>query len=97
MRFVVGRYPIDLDQAVHISASDVMRACPDVQPGGTWRPRDCAARHRVLIVIPYRDRKQHLLTLLYYLHPLLQRQQLDYRIVVAEQVRASSHRQLLYM
>ncbi|XP_071455371.1 beta-1,4-N-acetylgalactosaminyltransferase bre-4-like [Hetaerina americana] len=53
--------------------------------GGSWRPSECTARHIVAIVIPYRDRWQHLLTLLSYLHPILQRQQVAYRVFVVEQ------------
>jgi hypothetical protein len=41
---------------------------------------------QIAIIIPYRDRHEHLITLLYYLHPILQRQQLDYKIYVTEQV-----------
>lgn len=42
---------------------------------------------KIAIIIPYRDREDHLITLLSYLHPILQRQQLDYRIYVTEQVK----------
>lgn len=59
---------------------------PDVERGGHFRPAHCAARSRVAVVVPYRDRKEHLPVLLKYLHPLLQRQQLEYRIFVVEQV-----------
>lgn len=37
-------------------------------------------------MIPYRDRRQHLLALLHYLHPMLQVQQLNYIVFVVEQV-----------
>ncbi|GAB6027923.1 hypothetical protein CHUAL_002137 [Chamberlinius hualienensis] len=57
----------------------------DICPGGRWRPKECDARHRVAIIIPYRDRKEHVNMLLAHLHPILQRQQLDYRIFVVEQ------------
>lgn len=53
--------------------------------GGHFRPAGCLARHRVAVVVPYRDRAAHLALLLANLHPLLQRQQLDYRILVVEQ------------
>ncbi|XP_049853657.1 beta-1,4-N-acetylgalactosaminyltransferase bre-4-like [Schistocerca gregaria] len=53
--------------------------------GGHFRPSGCRARHRVAVVVPYRDRAAHLALLLTNLHPLLQKQQLDYRIVVVEQ------------
>lgn len=56
-----------------------------VNLGGTWSPPDCQARHKIAIIIPYRDRKNHLITLLATLHPILQRQQLDYKIIVTEQ------------
>lgn len=55
--------------------------------GGSWHPSHCTAKYFVAIIIPYRDRKTHLLQLLYYLHPMLKRQQLNYRVFVVEQVR----------
>lgn len=57
----------------------------EVKPGGRGWPADCTARHRVAIVVPFRDRPQHLQALLYNLHPMLIRQQIDYQIFVVEQ------------
>ncbi|BES92782.1 Galactosyl_T_2 [Nesidiocoris tenuis] len=54
-------------------------------PGGQWRPIDCKARDRVAIIIPYRDRTEHLSKFLANMHPFLQRQLLDYGIFVIEQ------------
>ncbi|XP_054263653.1 beta-1,4-N-acetylgalactosaminyltransferase bre-4-like [Macrosteles quadrilineatus] len=54
-------------------------------PGGSWRPPDCTPRHSVAVIIPYRDRWEQLMTLLHHLHPLLERQQLQYRVFVVEQ------------
>ncbi|CAG0920594.1 unnamed protein product [Notodromas monacha] len=56
-----------------------------VLPGGEWIPRRCISRHKVAVVIPYRDRATHLVTLLKELHSLLQSQQLHYKIIVVEQ------------
>jgi hypothetical protein len=42
--------------------------------GGCYVPRNCKAQQRVAIVIPYKDREDNLLTMLLYLHPMLQRQ-----------------------
>lgn len=56
-----------------------------VQSGGRYKPTDCRARDRVAIVIPYRDRKQHLPILLKNLHPFLMKQQIDYGIYLVEQ------------
>ena len=58
----------------------------EVEAGGYWKPSGCYSRDRVAIVIPFRDRQTHLNILLKYLHPLLQRQQIEYRIFVVEQV-----------
>ena len=40
--------------------------------GGSWTPGSCGARHRVAIIIPYRDREFHLKILLNHLHAILQ-------------------------
>jgi len=53
--------------------------------GGCWTPRDCRPRQRVAIVIPYKNRAEHLAALLYRLHPMLHRQKTAYCIFVAEQ------------
>lgn len=58
----------------------------ELEPGGRFRPKDCKARHRVAIIIPYRDREEHLRTFLHNIHPMLMRQQVDYGIYVVEEV-----------
>ncbi|KAK5864281.1 hypothetical protein PBY51_015537 [Eleginops maclovinus] len=54
-------------------------------PGGRFRPKDCVAQQKVAIIIPFRNREEHLKYWLYYLHPILQRQQLDYGVYVINQ------------
>ncbi|KAK2151239.1 hypothetical protein LSH36_371g02015 [Paralvinella palmiformis] len=61
-------------------------AYPDIKQGGHWKPSDCVPRHRTAIIIPFRDREEHLRILLSYLHPMLQRQMLYYTIFVVEQI-----------
>eukprot|EP00095_Tigriopus_kingsejongensis_P003318 maker-scaffold612_size124412-snap-gene-0.25 protein:Tk03318 transcript:maker-scaffold612_size124412-snap-gene-0.25-mRNA-1 annotation:"beta- -n-acetylgalactosaminyltransferase bre-4-like" len=56
-----------------------------VSEGGAFHPEECEARQKVAIIIPYRDRAEHLRSWLYHMHPMLQRQQLDYQIFVVEQ------------
>ena len=53
--------------------------------GGRFKPKQCIARHRVAIIVPYRDREEHLRTFLLHMHSYLPRQQLDYGIFVVEQ------------
>lgn len=59
---------------------------PAVQPGGRYQPAACEARARTAVIVPYRNRESHLGYLLYYLHPFLQRQQLQYGIYLVHQV-----------
>ena len=75
-----------MDSRHNPNMSDVLKNNIEVEPGGYWKPKDCYARDRVAIIIPFRDRQSHLNILLKYLHPLLRRQQIEYRIFVIEQV-----------
>ncbi|XP_063812832.1 beta-1,4-galactosyltransferase 3-like [Pseudophryne corroboree] len=56
-----------------------------VKTGGYFSPKHCFGRYRTAVIIPHRNRETHLRTLLYYLHPFLQRQQLHYAIFVIHQ------------
>ncbi|XP_045109603.1 beta-1,4-galactosyltransferase 2-like [Portunus trituberculatus] len=53
--------------------------------GGRYKPENCTARHKVAIIIPYRNRATHLTAFVHHMHPFLQRQQLEYTIYVVEQ------------
>ncbi|CAM4499901.1 hypothetical protein PO909_014912 [Leuciscus waleckii] len=53
--------------------------------GGRYKPSDCVALQKVALIIPFRNRDEHLKYWLHYLHPILQRQQLDYGIYVIQQ------------
>ena len=57
-----------------------------VEEDGFFRPATCLSQHKVAIIIPYRDREQHLHILLKHLHGVLQRQLLFYKVFVIEQV-----------
>ncbi|KAK3874571.1 hypothetical protein Pcinc_020500 [Petrolisthes cinctipes] len=58
---------------------------PELSAGGHYQPPSCQANQSVSIIIPYRDRLHHLTNLLYHLHPVLQRQMVEYTIFVVEQ------------
>ncbi|TKR64216.1 hypothetical protein L596_024789 [Steinernema carpocapsae] len=58
---------------------------PQLKIGGHWKPETCEAMQRVAIIVPYRNREEHRRILLKNLHPLLQKQQLDYTIFVVDQ------------
>uniref|UniRef100_A0A3P8UBG1 Beta-1,4-galactosyltransferase n=1 Tax=Amphiprion percula TaxID=161767 RepID=A0A3P8UBG1_AMPPE len=56
-----------------------------LREGGRYKPPDCIAIQKVAIIIPFRNRHEHLKHWLYYLHPILMRQQLDYGVYVINQ------------
>ncbi|XP_021355963.1 bromodomain-containing protein DDB_G0280777-like isoform X2 [Mizuhopecten yessoensis] len=76
-----GNIPVDLTEYDEEYLPEKHRF---VGKGGVYKPRACRSRHRVAIIIPYRNRKKHLRVFLNNLHPFLQKQQLDYRIFVIE-------------
>ena len=47
-----------------------------IKPGGHYRPENCTSLHRLAIIVPYRDRADHLRVFLFNVHSLLPRQQL---------------------
>jgi hypothetical protein len=59
---------------------------PDLELGGHSQPEVCHARHKVAVIVPYRDRDSHLRMFLHNLHAVLRKQQLDYAIFIAEQI-----------
>ncbi|KAK6633798.1 hypothetical protein RUM44_004405 [Polyplax serrata] len=85
-------YPSDLEGPRFVPETKLLtisqidpKVVSTLRKGGWWEPSTCLARHSVAIVIPYKDRWRHLTTLLNYLLPLLQRQQLRFKLFVVEQ------------
>uniref|UniRef100_A0A914WE52 Beta-1,4-N-acetylgalactosaminyltransferase n=1 Tax=Plectus sambesii TaxID=2011161 RepID=A0A914WE52_9BILA len=75
----------DLFNATNIVSDTVLNENPDLKPGGSWRPTNCIAQSKLALIIPFRDRDYHLYKLLSILFQVLKRQQLDFRIILAEQ------------
>lgn len=97
--FLFSGGPIHVYFPSGLTLAQVARKNPLVVRGGRYRPPDCEARHRTAIIIPHRNREHHLKFLLYYLHPFLQRQQLNYGIYVIHQVKcicAATHFQKVH-
>lgn len=55
-----------------------------VDAGGRHAP-NCVPNHNTAVIIPFRNRTDHLQTLLHNLHPFLRRQQAKYAIFIVEQ------------
>jgi len=68
---------------------EIERRFSDVIDGGQWAPATCSVPKRIAIIIPYRDRMNHLKILLINLIPKLQRQLVSFKIYVIEQVNIS--------
>jgi hypothetical protein len=77
--------PIEVDTNVESLEDVEKRLGPKLQHGGRFKPKECRARYRVAIIVPFRDRAKHLPILLKNLHPFLMKQQIDYGIFIVEQ------------
>ncbi|XP_057376763.1 beta-1,4-N-acetylgalactosaminyltransferase bre-4-like [Daphnia carinata] len=83
----------------NISAEEILKENDDVverkmaesgvKPGGKYKTKECQSRSKIAIVVPLRNRTEHLKVFVRYMHSFLQRQQLDYAIIVAEQTEGS--------
>ncbi|XP_018417676.1 PREDICTED: beta-1,4-galactosyltransferase 3-like [Nanorana parkeri] len=81
--FIGGPIRVQLPESLTIE--DVKHKNPYVTSGGRYKPPDCESNHKTAVIIPHRNREQHLKYLLYFLHPFLQRQQLNYGIYIIHQ------------
>ncbi|OCT97447.1 beta-1,4-galactosyltransferase 1 [Xenopus laevis] len=77
--------PQNIVFSIHVDLEDIRKTNPDVTEGGCYRPKNCKALQKVAIIIPFRNRDDHLKYWLHYMHPILQRQQLDYGVYVINQ------------
>lgn len=73
----VSKVPMQLLAVEKLHSSDMLA-------GGLFKPAGCVARHRVAIIIPFRDREEHLHIFLNHLLPILKRQSLEFRIYLVD-------------
>lgn len=84
---LVGLLRIDFDMAQPTENQIDIKFAEKFHQGGHYVPSEmCKPKFRVAIVIPYRDRYEHLMYFLWYLHPILQRQDIEYKIYVINQL-----------
>jgi len=82
---LVGRVEADLF-SYEMEEIEEHHANSSIQLGGHWLPSNCTARYRIAIIIPYRNRDLQLRIFLNFMHPFLQKQQLDYQIFLIEPI-----------
>ncbi len=85
----VGPLRVEFSEPVNLDM--VRKDNPQLVIGGRYKPSNCVALQKVAIIIPFRNRDEHLNYWLLFLHPILQRQQLDYGIYVIQQVQLSNY------
>ena len=68
------------------SAYDFLKNQQTILSNGCFKPENCTPVSKTLVIVPYRNREVHLNLFLINIHPFLQRQQVEYCIVVSEQV-----------
>jgi len=78
-----GRFPVQTNQIPSLAALENL--FPELELGGRFKPPECKPRHKVAIIVPYRDREDHLRAFLINIHRFLQRQQSEYGIYIVEQ------------
>uniref|UniRef100_A0A7N9AS52 Beta-1,4-galactosyltransferase n=1 Tax=Mastacembelus armatus TaxID=205130 RepID=A0A7N9AS52_9TELE len=82
-----GRLEVNMSE---VSLEEVERSLLEEEPsmasGGYWRPKDCLPRWKVAILVPFRNRHEHLPILLRHLVPVLQKQRLQFAFYVIEQM-----------
>lgn len=78
--------PLKVELNVDLTWPDVRKKVSfSLQKGGRYKPPDCISNCKTAIIIPFRFRHEHLKHWLFFLHPILQRQQLDYGVYVINQ------------
>lgn len=67
------------------SFTETFKNNPKLTNGGYFRSDTCKPIGSTAIIIPFRDREQHLKTFLAHTHPILQQQAIEYLIIVVKQ------------
>ncbi|KAM4807891.1 beta-1,4-galactosyltransferase 1 [Rhinophrynus dorsalis] len=77
--------PLLIEFSISVNLEEVRKTNPNVREGGRYKPKSCKSQQKVALIIPFRKRDEHLKYWLHYMHPILQRQQLDYGVYVINQ------------
>jgi hypothetical protein len=80
---LLGLTKVSLSQVPSLAA--IGRIHSDLSLGGHFKPPDCRSKDRVAIIVPFRDREEHLRAFLFNLIPTLKRQQIEFNIFIVEQ------------
>lgn len=73
------------DEDEEVKMDDLISNLTWVNEGGRFKPTGCVPRQKVAIIVPHRNREPHLRQFLKNIHPMMRRQQADYKIYVIQQ------------
>ncbi|XP_062584756.1 beta-1,4-galactosyltransferase 1-like [Saccostrea cucullata] len=80
--YLIGyRKPV-MDDEIHLV--ETLQKYRYAQCGGQFRPSNCEARQKAALLVPFRDRQEHLKIFINHMHPFLMRQQLEYKIYIID-------------
>eukprot|EP00092_Neocalanus_flemingeri_P027963 GFUD01030359.1.p1 GENE.GFUD01030359.1~~GFUD01030359.1.p1 ORF type:complete len:509 (+),score=123.71 GFUD01030359.1:129-1655(+) len=79
---LVGRLKVTLDER---SWTEIEDDLPNVKEGGEFLPSACDPKYSLAIILPFRNRDSQLRIFLNFIHPILMRQNIHYRIFVISQ------------
>eukprot|EP00092_Neocalanus_flemingeri_P070776 GFUD01086903.1.p1 GENE.GFUD01086903.1~~GFUD01086903.1.p1 ORF type:complete len:493 (+),score=97.72 GFUD01086903.1:144-1622(+) len=79
---LVGRLNVTLDER---SWTEIEDDLPNVAEGGEFLPSACDPKYSLAIILPFRNRDSQLRIFLNFIHPILMRQNIHYRIFVISQ------------
>ena len=79
---LVGRLKVILDERTWKEIEDDITG---VKEGGEFSPPNCDPKDSIAIIIPFRNRDSQLRVFLNFIHPILKRQNIHYRIFVISQ------------
>uniref|UniRef100_A0A8C8VHN1 Beta-1,4-galactosyltransferase n=1 Tax=Pelusios castaneus TaxID=367368 RepID=A0A8C8VHN1_9SAUR len=83
--YMRGFINVNMSEISFDEIQDVFSKDLDIEPGGHWKPKDCKPRWKVAILIPFRNRHEHLPIFFRHLIPMLQKQRLEFAFYVVEQ------------
>ena len=80
---------VQINKTVPISFNrileDIHQSGDGLQKGGNLQPVGCRSKCSTAIIVPYKNRESQLKVFLKHMHPILQRQNINYRLFVIEQ------------
>ena len=82
----IAIWNIDVDALLNMSQLERDFHQAGIRDGGYYTPPNCDSRQRIAILVPFRNRSEHLVKFLAHMHPFLQKQNTTYRIFLIEQV-----------